>query len=69
MKFSVATHDKFFFHTREIFMCIWDEDLGVMCQHPVASDIFSTKFFADRWVKDTLFNHLHAKGHIEYFRT
>lgn len=66
MKFCIVKYDRLFFHHRQVYVCVKDDELDVVQQIVLASQSFMTKFFADRWVKDIVFYRLEFNDGLEY---
>ena len=62
MIFHVSCHDSLFYHTREIYLSEWNEDLSSYQQYLMAYECFSTKLGATRWVRKTILNTLEQNG-------
>lgn len=66
MKFYVLCNDSLFFHSRDVYLCEWDSDLRSSVQWLIASGVSATKWGADIWVKNKIYEHLLINGCITY---
>lgn len=64
MKFHVLCDDSLLYHSRDVYLCEWDSDLGSSVQWLIASGVSTTKWGADIWVKNKIHDHLRINGFL-----